>query len=108
MSRATATEPSVAALPILPHPNLLFDREELESIKAKRTDPRAEALFQQIVARCNQFMDPASDEFRDWETLKDPRWGLREGMKLAVAPIEPCAFVYAMTGERKYAELARN
>lgn len=106
-SRATHTEPPLTDLPILPHPNLLFTTDELEALKAKRKDPQAEALFQEAVYQCDQWMDPRNEDHPDWETLKDPRWRKREGLLLAIGPLETCAFVFAVTGDRKYADFAK-
>lgn len=96
-------------LPLLPHPNLLVDAAELERLREmRRTSPSAQAVFDAIVRTADGYMDPSNPDHPDWQTLKDPRWSQRAGLNLATNPIEPCAFVYAMTGDRKYAQFAKD
>lgn len=95
-------------LPSLAHPNLLFDAAELQTLRDRLNDPDAAAVFASLKQQCDEWMDPANPDHPDWQTLKDSRWRHRSGMPFAMRPVEFCSFVYAVTGERKYAEFARN
>lgn len=102
------TEPVLTDLPRLPRPNLLFDAAELDALVAKRNDPRAEALLQETIQRCERYMDPKSEDYADWDTLKNPKWRKREGLAFVEATIEPCSFLWRVTNEERYAEFAKN
>lgn len=106
MSNIMQREPKYTEIPVLPHPSLIMDEEDIEALRAKRSDLLAEELFQAALSHVEDRMDPESEDYVDYETLSDPVWRTRKGLG-KVRTVEPLAFFHALTGERRYAEFAK-
>lgn len=98
----------LSGLPVLPHPSLIVDAPELEAQRAKRNDPAAERIFSGIQADMDRFMDPEYKNYLDHDTLRNTLWRSREGAFKIPPAVEGLSFVYAVTDDRRYAELARD
>jgi len=108
MPSAIRPEVPLHDLPILPHPSLIVDAAELESLRAKRQDPLGGKLYERMVAGVEQYMDPASASYLDYEERKKTLWHSREGIFKWPIAVEALSLVHALTGERRYAEFARD
>ena len=60
MPNAMRSEVSLDDLPVLPHPSLIVDSAELESLRATRKDPIGGKLYERLIARVEEYMDPAA------------------------------------------------
>jgi|GEM_PF-1979990 hypothetical protein len=108
MPSAIQPEAPLKELLVLPHPSLIVDADELETMRAKRNDPIGRELYECMIADVEQYMAPSAYSYLDYEAREKTLWHSREGIfKLPIA-IESLSFVYALTGERRYAEFARD
>jgi len=108
MPNIIRAEVSLQDLPVLLHPNLTVDAEEIERLRTKRSDPLGDELYEHMIAGVEQYLDPAAYAYLDWEEREKTLWHSREGIFKWPIAIEALSFVYAITGERRYAEFGRD
>jgi hypothetical protein len=105
--RAIRREPPFNALPVLAHPRLLVNPDELAELRANLGRSPWRELFAALRDHADAILDPAHPDYPDWETLRDPRWRHRRGLALAVHPMGQFAFLYLLTGDLRYLVAAR-
>lgn len=92
------------AIPVLPRPNLLFDRKGLDALKRRLREPLLKEAFDELTLLVKGWMTPGSEDYQSWleHPLDPPFVGRYEGHQ-AVRMIEHATLLYALTDDDRYA-----
>ncbi len=90
------------------HPRLLCTAAELAAVRA-RVGSGVEALaYQEMLRKCDEYIDPKSPRYVDWPSRKQRYWHDRGGATHLTKCFEELAWAGVLSGEGKYIAGARN
>ena len=111
MTSLSVAAASAAPLPYAtpaPHPRLICSRAELEAVRGRLDgDVEARAL-QQMLKKCDGFLDPGSGLYVDWQKRKKHYWHNRSGATWLTKCFEELAWAGVLTGKTRYIEGSKN
>lgn len=90
------------------HPRLYFSKDELPALRTRvQHGERANALARYI-DWCERLLDPSNPDYFDYHDFGKPHWRTRKSIFLVRPTLLMLSFTYALTGEQRYGEAARD
>lgn len=90
------------------HPRLLFDAEEVATIRGRLTGARGRRLLAHAVGYCERYLDPADALYFDFRELKNGYWRNRAGNFIVPGHMAALALVGWLAERRDFLEAARD
>jgi len=108
LSLAAASAAPVPYATPAPHPRLLCNQRDLDAIRGRIEGVVEARALQQMLKKCDGYLDPGSRLYVDWKEHKKSYWHNRSGATWLTKCFEELAWAGVLTGEANYIEGSKN
>ena len=90
------------------HPRLICTADELDQVRARLEHEVEARAYQELLRKCDAYLDPANSLYVDWPERKKHYWHDRSGATWLTKCFEELTWAGVLSGESKYIEGSKN